>query len=393
MNKRTTKIKLVAIAKDEAAYLHEWIHHHLYLAFDEIEIYLNRTSDNSEIVLSNIQKTHSNVRWHSADWVDTCPPDVRKNIQFIAYAHALHETKKDPSFTHVLFLDIDELLILDGLKKNIHEFLEEFPQNSAVLFEWLNDIPEQQEAYQNLAENLYGKLSPLGKTLFPTSANFKELRHHISLLNDNTPIILVDKSSFVGQQKIKQALIPSLNSLKNSFIYHRANRSPKEYISLLFRGRPGDSFSYKSNRHGYPVKNKNTIVTKLDSSAYEHYIESFEKFKIETKFNQTNPESTKFIEKRYQLSIDNIDKHLKIDYKLMVKLFSGLNDKNVMRTFKNFRKNILSNNENSIENLIELSFDAEKISKKEAIEILKIAKKKRPNGKIINNRLDKLTKL
>lgn len=389
MNK--TKVKLVAIAKDEAAYLHEWVHHHLYLNFDEIEIYLNRTSDNSEVVLSNIQKKHPNVHWHSADWVDICPPDVRKNIQFIAYAHALHETQKDPTFTHVLFLDIDEFLILDGLKKNINEFLDEFPQDSAILFEWLNDTPKQQEAYQDLAENLYGRLSPLGKTIFPMSAKFNELRHHVSLLNDDTPIILVDSSPFIGQQKIKQALIPSLNSLKNSFIYHRANRSPKEYISLLFRGRPGDSFSYKSNRHGYPVKDKNTIVTKLDSSAYEKYRDSFEKFKTETKFNQTHPESIDFIEKRYDSSIKNIDKHLKIDYKLMVKLFSGLNDENVKKSFKTFRENILLDDNISIEDLINLSFDAEKINKEEAIEILNIAKKKRPNGKVINNRLKKLT--
>ena len=41
------KIKLVAIAKDEAAYLPEWIFHHLYFGFDAIDIYVNNTTDNT----------------------------------------------------------------------------------------------------------------------------------------------------------------------------------------------------------------------------------------------------------------------------------------------------------------------------------------------------------
>ena len=38
-------LKLVAIAKDEAPYLAEWIFHHLYLGIHEIEIYLNGITD------------------------------------------------------------------------------------------------------------------------------------------------------------------------------------------------------------------------------------------------------------------------------------------------------------------------------------------------------------
>lgn len=41
------KVKLVAIAKDEAAYLPDWIFHHLYFGFDSIDIYVNNTTDNT----------------------------------------------------------------------------------------------------------------------------------------------------------------------------------------------------------------------------------------------------------------------------------------------------------------------------------------------------------
>ena len=30
-------VKIIAIAKDEGAYLAEWIHHHLYFGFSEIK--------------------------------------------------------------------------------------------------------------------------------------------------------------------------------------------------------------------------------------------------------------------------------------------------------------------------------------------------------------------
>ena len=54
INKSKIKTKIVAVAKDEGAYFSEWIHHHLYLGFDAIDIYVNRTSDNSlEILKKN----------------------------------------------------------------------------------------------------------------------------------------------------------------------------------------------------------------------------------------------------------------------------------------------------------------------------------------------------
>lgn len=37
--------KIIAVAKDEGAYLAEWIFYHLYKGFDEIEVLINRTTD------------------------------------------------------------------------------------------------------------------------------------------------------------------------------------------------------------------------------------------------------------------------------------------------------------------------------------------------------------
>ena len=51
------KIKLVAIAKNEAAYLPQWIHHHFSIGFNEIEIFINDTTDNSLAICEKKKKT------------------------------------------------------------------------------------------------------------------------------------------------------------------------------------------------------------------------------------------------------------------------------------------------------------------------------------------------
>ena len=50
--------KLIAIAKNEGAYLPQWIYHHFSIGFDEIEIYINDTTDNSIAICEKIQKNH-----------------------------------------------------------------------------------------------------------------------------------------------------------------------------------------------------------------------------------------------------------------------------------------------------------------------------------------------
>ena len=51
--------KLIAIAKNEGAYLPQWIYHHFSIGFDEIEIYINDTTDNSIAICEKIQKNHT----------------------------------------------------------------------------------------------------------------------------------------------------------------------------------------------------------------------------------------------------------------------------------------------------------------------------------------------
>lgn len=386
------KVKLIAIAKDESAYLPEWIHHYLYLGVDEIDIFINRTTDNSDKILEQICSIYDNVHWDYSDWVDMCPSLVRKNIQFVTYARSFYKAKKEDRFTHVFFLDIDEFLILDNLKSNIKNFLKNYPADDAIYFEWINDVPESSLPFENLRQSFTGNLSPLGKTLLPINSNISELRHHIPVFKGKKNIKLVDKKDFLGRDDIPQALIKNLNNVKSSYIYHRANRSDSEYISLLYRGRPGDDIPYKSNRRGFPTKNDNTLELNLDKKEFNSYRKSFETFLEKTGVEELLIDSRSFIKQRYNESLLNLPKYLKVDYELLVRLFSGTKDLHVINSFREHRANIIRKNPRNIKMLLKLSSDAEKINKIEAIDILKYAEKIRPDGPLIKQRLNKLVK-
>jgi hypothetical protein len=67
LKSKTPNIHLTGCAKNEAAYLPEWIFHHLNIGFNSIKVYVNNTDDNSIEVLNKIIKHHPQVslKWHS----------------------------------------------------------------------------------------------------------------------------------------------------------------------------------------------------------------------------------------------------------------------------------------------------------------------------------------
>ncbi len=387
------KVKLVAIAKDEAAYIPEWVHHHLFVGFDEIEIFINRTTDNSDKVLNNINKHYPNVSWQYADWIDWCPADASKHIQFITYAKAMYDCQQAGDFTHIFFLDIDEFLILDGLASSIHQLIERYPPGIPVAFEWLNDCTPTAQAFSCLPSTLTGNLSPLVKTLLPINIGIKEFRHHLPLFKQTVETLLVDKSMFKGQEKIKQALDKSVNFLKSSFIYHRAHRSQYEYVSLLYRGRPGDNFAYKSNRRGYPKLTAKSCRVVLDEPTFAEYQSSYANFIDTIDCAALAVGAEQFVCERYQRAIDNIDSHLSLDYTLMMRLFSGVTDEQVLTAFKQYRAKLIELDSTNVDLLLRLSSDAQQQDIDEAISIILLAKNIRPNGPLINKKLDQLMQI
>ena len=109
------KVNLVAVAKNEARYIQEWLEYHQKLGFNEIIIYDN--SGNGDL------KSHDNITVYDA-------PGER--IQLQAYADALNKLTYG---SWAITLDIDEYLDLGGL--TVDEFLKPYNGVDSVKLNWV----------------------------------------------------------------------------------------------------------------------------------------------------------------------------------------------------------------------------------------------------------------
>ncbi len=383
---KNIKIKLVAIAKDEASYISDWVYHHLYFGFDAIEIYINRTNDNSIDVLNEIVKKCPQVSWDSADWVDKCPGNASKEIQFVVYNKVWHETIKSGEYTHIFFLDIDEFWMHQSFKVTIQEYIAQFSRNDVISFEWMYDLGDL-NAFSSLPKKVSGNMSPLVKTLYPLTTPIKELRHHVAQFNGTVNHILANKQPFKPKPNLIQAVSSELCGLKDSFIYHRANRSMFEYVSLLCRGRPGDDFPYKSNRFGLIGRTSDYSEFTIPEIEYKHYIEGLVEFRSLVKFSTFFEEAKAFVEKRYTTAIDNMPKYVDANYPLMMQIFKGITTPDVISVFTNFRKQRVKASPYNTNMLRDFAINAEYQDLDEAIMLMEKAQKLRPDGPNINKKL------
>jgi SAM-dependent methyltransferase len=121
---RPAKFGLVAIVRNEAPYLLQWIAHYRMLGFEQITIYDNESNDGTARILAPLARAGIvNARY----WPD------RPNRQRAAYDNALRRLR--PWVEWCLFADLDEFLVLDpGLR--LDDILPADPGISAVGIPW-----------------------------------------------------------------------------------------------------------------------------------------------------------------------------------------------------------------------------------------------------------------
>jgi hypothetical protein len=295
------KVKLIAVAKDEAAYLPEWIHHHLYLGFDAIDIYINRSSDNSWSMLSRLKESIPQLAFYSADWIDSCPAEVKRNLQYVVYAKAFEENRLSGGFDYIMFLDIDEFWTPQNLQLTIQDSIIANDYPASLSFSWINEHGSEQ-AFSLLQATTTGQMSPLVKSAISLKAELREMSLHLPHLNTE-PNLLVDGDNFIPDAVNREYLHNDLQHLRSVMIIHRMFRSPLEYVSLLSRGRPSDALPLKLNRGGYNKSAGSHVTYSLNQEAYNAYSGSFEQFIIKTMVSALLLEAQTFVKDRYQTTI------------------------------------------------------------------------------------------
>lgn len=98
---------LVAIARNEGAYLVEWLAHHLAVGFDRIVVYDNESTDETRALFSALAPR--DLRLRRVPWPSPAA-SAPFSAQIMAYVHALPGL----ATPWVMYLDVDDFLVPFG---------------------------------------------------------------------------------------------------------------------------------------------------------------------------------------------------------------------------------------------------------------------------------------
>lgn len=268
------RIKIIAIAKDESAYIPQWIHHHLHFGFDAVELWLNDLSDNSVALLRCIQEELGEdvVSFVEADDVLARCVQTNRHFQVEAYNLAYRREAGRGEFTHLMFMDMDELWTPANFQDSIKNVLNDFPDSDAISFLWMVDVPDLQKPSFSrpfFLENNFQKNRHV-KSLVRISPSVKRVGIHNHVVDGS--FHLCDGSAFDPAEDVRRVnwaylSVPQfkgrLQTPEPYFLVHQMYRSKDEYMSSLLRGRrhTGDRKNiFKTNRGGYLPPNDDALT-------------------------------------------------------------------------------------------------------------------------------------
>ncbi|RVU85980.1 hypothetical protein EOL70_00580 [Leucothrix sargassi] len=323
------KIKLVAIAKDEGAYIAEWVHHHLYFGFDYIDIYVNRTTDNTVRIIEKIRKKYPLVNCYSGDFVDLNSESVMKEIQRVIYSISYDKNKDD--FTHILYLDIDEFWTPIDFLEDIYTYVRRFQDKDVISFEWMNKVNES-SSFSRVFDSLNYMPSRTIKTLFKTNLTMTQIGIHNHKFKEDGSLlhVLADGSPFERSAKSYQQLKKDKAGLKKHFIYHRMYRSEAEYLALLLRGNPVNNSLLKLNRPGYLGGEGNSSILPINKSLTEKHDRSYIEFIRKCNISNDISNAERRVLKKSDRVLNLIPRLGIGNTNNVRKVFSGLTSKDVL---------------------------------------------------------------
>lgn len=374
-----SKIKLIAIAKDEAAYLPEWIFHHLHFGFDAIDIYVNNTTDNT-FELSNILKDFSSVKLLNGDVFFN---NEAKSPQLTAYNEAFLNAK-NAGFSHVMFLDIDEFWTPVDMKSTIKNCLSSLNAD-VVSFGWLNKF-ENKKFAPVIEAKITGEHHPLVKTIMSVNINIEKLDIH-NVTAKNAKYALSDGSTPIFTNT-NQKLV-SIDEVKPYFIIHRMYRSSEEYVSLLGRGRPKGGSVFKDNRNGFcqlEYKLKTITLNEVNTLSYHQSREKFLEMHIPFDYMH---KAYCFIDERYNGVLELIKNASVNDLVVLRKILRNLELADVNAAYAFYLQNIFDFVAKDVtDNLRDAAILLEKRNLNKSLKLMQLASIFRPKGQLIINKIE-----
>lgn len=336
-----TRVKLVGVAKDESAYLAEWCAHHLYFGFDQITVYLNRTTDNSYDILSRLRELDSRINVTSCDWVDWLPGNMPRAMQTIVYSQALSEAREQ-GFSHVALLDIDEFWMPLDSGVDITKFIDDLPAAHVIHLPWANLLEAWDKPFARISRYNECARAGLGKSIISVDAPIAKMRVHHPTLRDSeeTPDACQDKimpdgrrlqPPHPGVKRVQRIPQNPPSEGYNCYLFHRMYRSEMEYISGLAKGRieNGQPQQLATNRYGYQVKPLGTFSVELNPAFYESYQSFVDNIMNDETINQLLSEGQQLIERRYALALQLLEENSETIPSEIARVTKGCRDETV----------------------------------------------------------------
>lgn len=235
--KESKKVTVVALAKNEAAYIPEWVHHHFYFGVDKIVIGINRTDDNTDEVVQCLNRKYGDrLEVINVDFIDKSIAGFQPRLQQIGYAYLVDREHKLGSKNEILVLDIDEFWFSTGAKMSISDYLEGLPSYDIVSFHWVFEFPND-KAFSLPFSGGQGYLDTSKEKYFVKTLFKPHIYDDVEIFAPHRPktskqYVRLDANGevFEPYQKGFTTEHPDLNELK-SFILHRIKRSEVEYLA------------------------------------------------------------------------------------------------------------------------------------------------------------------
>lgn len=271
------RVKLCAIAKNEGAYLADWIHHHLYFGFDAIEVWVNGTTDPSMRILRRIGRELPHVSARRVDrLMDECE-STGQMFQQVAYTRMARKCRRE-GFTHVAFLDLDEYWMPRHGTGSIKDFLPADPQVNVISFPWWNDVPDPDGTpFAPIHRSLRVQQNPHVKSVLRLDGSIRRIYAHTAqtsggvrlLVRDPFPLVDAARQkwgSFVSDEFAAEAA----RRLPEAFVVHATHRTSREYVARLANGmrQTGQDADVKVNRAGYQPADAPVVRLRLPARAW-----------------------------------------------------------------------------------------------------------------------------
>ncbi|MGY5449818.1 glycosyltransferase family 2 protein [Agarivorans sp. MS3-6] len=380
------KVKLAAIAKDESAYLPDWLFHHLYFGFDSIDVYINNTTDQSHLVAEAFTGKLP-VQFLDGD---AFFGESFARPQEAAYLDALQKAKQD-GFSHLMFLDIDEFWTPKNFTDSVHGCIDNLAAD-VMSFEWLIGVSENQPFLPPYRSEIKGKKSRWVKSLFSTKLDIEQPEaHNVHAKGAVYKLANGALFNFDGRRNGRVSEEELAKPLKDYFVLHRMYRSEMEYISLLGRGRPKKSSNitsmFKDNRQGYLGPEK-SITFSVAELAYLPYNNARKDFYDEYSLIPILEESKLFVKDRYLKVISMIKNAEPNDSETLLRLLKNVTLAEVINAYdfyKNKDNKRLSKKDVDLIRDSALALENDDVSL--ALKLMLLAKRFRPEGRVINNKI------